>query len=140
MDHHPPQPHQTYHIPHIGYDPGPPLTPNASFSSSPSSSVPNATKLSSVLCQVHCSFLGNGHFPRTIPPDNYPGQYPLPTRTIAPYHSKPNLKITHIHTCMHTCIHIYILAYTHIDAYNTYKQTYIHIFMHTYTLIYSHIY
>src|SRR6218665_1063995 len=79
--------------------------------------------------------------------DKSPRQFPLPTRTIPPsYHSKPNLKITYIHTCMHTCIHIYIHAYTHrcmhtrIYAYNTYMHTYIHIFVHTYTLKYSHIY
>src|SRR6218665_2373669 len=72
-------------------------------------------------------------------PDISPGQFP-------PYRSKPNLKITYIHTCMHTCIHIYIHAYTHrcmhtrIYAYNTYMHACIHIFMRTYTLKYSHIY
>src|SRR6218665_2584582 len=94
---------------------------------------------------------GPGHFPLDnspgqFSPDNSPsqlGQFPL-------YRSKPNLKITHIHTCMHTCIHIYIHAYTHaythrcmhtrIYAYNTYMHAYIHIFMHTYTLKYIHIY
>src|SRR6218665_500905 len=59
--------------------------------------------------------LGNGHFhpqdnsPRTIHPlNNSPSQlrqFPLL------YRSKPNLKITYIHTCMHTCIHIYIVLY-----------------------------
>src|SRR6218665_285111 len=52
------------------------------------------------------------------PLDNIPGQFP-PDNSLSqlgqfpPYSSKPNLKITYIHTCMHTCIHIYILAYTH---------------------------
>src|SRR6218665_340541 len=78
--------------------------------------------------------------PRTIPPPNKDNS--------PPYRSKPNFKITYIHTCMHTCLHIYIHAYTQrcmhtrIYAYNTYMHAYRHIFMHTYTLRpkYSHIY
>src|SRR6218665_4223911 len=84
-----------------------------------------------------------GHFP----PDNSPGQFPLPTRTIPPCTAQTQLEnYTYIYTCMHTCIHIYIHAYTHrcmrtcIYAYNTYMHAYIHIFMHTYTLKYSDIY
>src|SRR6218665_2093119 len=84
--------------------------------------------------------------PGQFPPDNSPRTIHLPTRTIPPYRSKLNLKITYIHTCMHTCIHIYTHAYTHrcmhthIYAYNKYLPAYIHIFMHTYTLKYSDIY
>src|SRR6218665_3855498 len=65
----------------------------------------------------------HGHFPMdnspplTIPltnppPDNSPGQFPSDNSfsqlgQSPPYRSKPNLKITNIHTCMHTCIYIH---------------------------------
>ena len=103
---------------------------------------------------VIVSGLGNGHFPQAIhPPRQFtPGQFTPqtihpPTRTVPlPYHSKPNLTITYIHTCMHTFIHIYVHAYTHrcmqthIYTYNTYMHTYIQ-YIHAciYTYIQSYI-
>src|SRR6218665_3711945 len=72
------------------------------------------------------------------PPDNSPsqlGQFP-------PYRSKPNLKITYIHTYMHMCIHIYkyyTYMHIHIDACTHVYMHTIHTCMHTYKYSRIHI-
>ena len=49
-------------------------------------------------------------FPRTLPPDNSPGQFPLSTRTILPRTAQnPTWKL---HIYIHVCTHAYI--YTNI--------------------------
>ena len=89
------------------------------------------------------------NFPRTLPPNNSPRQFPLQTRTIPPVPLKTQLE-NYIYTYMYAHMHTYIYMHIHIDScthvythtiHTCYKShTYIHIFMHTYTFIYSHIY